>query len=98
MQRVLTEGGAVTRDRLQTHPTQRQIPTYMRGNVNSFCQSHGRIEFSWILAWQISKFWVENEEDIPSTANCIIIAQILHFPLSFSGAVLQITPAQSGFQ
>eukprot|EP01046_Picozoa_sp_COSAG06_P082169 COSAG06_NODE_29230_length_560_cov_1.010846_1_plen_56_part_10 len=56
MQRVLTEGGAVTRDRLQTHPTQRQIPTYMRGNVNSFCQSHGRIEFSWILAWQISKF------------------------------------------
>ena len=53
--------------------------------MNSLSQSHGRIALSWILAWQISKFWVENEEDRPSTANCIIIAQILHFPLSFQG-------------
>ena len=32
------------------------------------------------------------------TANCIIIAQILHFSLLFSGAVLQTAPAQSDFQ
>ena len=32
------------------------------------------------------------------TANCIIIAQILYFSLLFSGAILQIAPAQSDFQ
>jgi hypothetical protein len=31
------------------------------------------------------------------TANCIIIAQTLHFSLLFSGAVLQIALAQSDF-
>ena len=35
---------------------------------------------------------------IVNIANCIIIAQILHFSLLFSGAILQIAPAQSDFQ
>jgi hypothetical protein len=32
------------------------------------------------------------------TANCSIIVQNVHFSLLFSGAILQITPAQSDFQ
>ena len=49
---------------------------------------------------EVLKGYSQAESDVPTpnTANCIRIAQNLHFSLLSSGAFLQIAPAQSDFQ